>query len=559
MKFEKLAFLLLVQIASLPLDAADYSEAQKCQIYFRTAMPRPDADMLSVSDSRWTALNGPLLVDKVNRIGVNKDRATVLAASAIEFNFLLQPTSDIKTLEERRLLLESLQEAFLELNPLMLELAKMEHVFTHLLDLEQANPTDQSSSQLFFQGGLVAAATIMSVPYIAKHLSFDVQLLSASQENPLWLGLMVCLKLVSTAGGFYKSYEMVKCNAQQIQTKVRKDDRFVLDFSKAMVFAEKITKIITENPTLANKLTIFIDFDHTRKLSPGLNDTLLRAKNRLTNNRYFFPSLWKTKDSPSLCENIKKYTDLFKTLYYGLARLDAYLAVIRIYRDFEAREIPATFAQFRLDKTKPCFKFTDLRNPLIDNSVANDFEIDGSVVLNGPSTCGKTAAMKSISSVIIMAQSILLVPAREALLTPVSNIGAHFNVKDNINEGQSSYEAQRLAIKSLLDLAKKPGITALFIDEPYNCITSDLGEAMTDELITTLKSLSHTVFFVSTHHRKPTEHGEQKDGMVYNWQPEVLEDDDKFVRTFKIKPGIATWWYDNKQKAMAFIRQLDEE
>lgn len=561
MKLLKLVPLILAPLVALPLCAGDYSEAQKCQIYFRAEMPRPDADMISVTDPRWAALNGPLLVDRVNRVGVGHDRATVLAASSVEFNFLLQPTSDIKTLEERRALLWNLKELFSELNPLILELAKMEHVFTRLLDHEQT-PSTESLSQLFFHGGLVAAITALSIPYAAKHLVFDGQLLLTNKESTIWLCCMAGLKLIGTASGYYKSYEMVKGDTQQIHSKIKKDDRFVLDFSKAMRLVERIIKIITKNSTLANKLTILIDFDLKRKLSPGLEETLARAKKRLM-AEYFLAALWKAKDSSALCDDIKKYSDLFKTLYFGLARLDAYLAVVRIYIDCEERGIPVTFARYRVPAVRPYFKFTDLRNPLIDDSVPNDFELDGSAILSGPSTCGKTAAMKSISSAIIMAQSILLVQASEALLAPVSNIGAFFNIKDNINEGRSSYEAQRLAIKDCLDLTKKRGITMLFIDEPYNCVPSNVGEAMTDELITKMKALSLTSFLVSTHHKKPTEHGEQKDDSVHNWQPEVLEEvlengQHKFTRTFKIKEGSPEWWFV-KEKAMAFIKQLDDE
>jgi len=555
----RLPGLALLMLISMPLSAGEYSEAEKCEIYFRADMPRPDAEVLSIKDPRWNALNGPLLVDKVNRIGVNKERATVLAASCIEFNYLLQPISDLTLLEERRCMIENLKKVFSKLNPSLLDLAKMEHVFTHLLEQEQNPSPNESLSHLFVQSGLITGATALSLPYIAKHFSFDWQLLASRQGNLPWLCVMVCLKIVGTASGLYKSYEMVKSNAQQILSKINKDDRFVLNFSKAMILVEQIIEIIRKNPTLANTFTIFIDFDHACELSPGLNQTLTRAKKRLLADWFCLASLWKSKDSPSLYRDIKKYTKTFKTLYYGLARLDAYLAVVRIYQDLEQRGLPVTLARYRQHETRPCFFFKDLRNPLIDDSVANDFELDGNAVLNGPSTCGKTVAIKTISYGFILGQSILLVPANKAEFAPVNNIGAYFNISDNIKEGQSSYEAQRLAIDGLLNLAQKPGRTLLFIDEPYNGITSDLGEELTDRLIKKLITFSHVTFLLSTHHRKPTEYGEKKDGVVHNWQPELLEIDNKFRRTFKMIDGIAKWWYEDREKALAFIKQISDE
>lgn len=541
---------------------AYYSREEKQRIYFNAEIKRPSSsNIISINDPRWRDLNGPLLVQKTNQLDDGKIPATVLAASQVEFNYLCQPIKNIKTLEERKFMIEELFVVFDKLDPLITNLVELEQVFTRLLESQHNSAAYSTISQLCFQGSVVAVGTCCTIPYVMNHLLFDWQSFMASQYNIFWLFSMVGLKIAGTASGFYKSCEFVWDTAQQVRAKLSKDDRFILDFAQAMQNVERIIEIVKENPTLANTLTMFIDFDNSRVIHPLLNNIIKRAKKRLSINDYNLYALWSSKNSSSLYHEIMLFTEQFKYLYYALARLDGYLAIVRIYKDREERGLPVTLVNYNHSSERPYFRFKNLKNPLIDNSVENDFELNGHAVLNGPSTCGKTAVLKEISSAFMMGQSLLLVFANEAEIAPVGNIGAYFNVGDNIQVGHSSLKAQILAMENLLKLdeSTEKERSLLLIDEPLKGATSDIGEELVaTKLMEKIVLLPHVTALISTHFESPTEYANNFN-YIHNWHPELLEQDGKFVRTFKIKEGVLPWWFKDKEKARKFINQIYDE
>jgi hypothetical protein len=424
-----------------------------------------------------------------------------------------------------------LGDAFDELDPLMQELADKEGVFTTLL-YEEQNPQIKSSLSIsFFQIGAGMLATALSVSYISRHLLNDWREFTNSTSPTFWLSTLAFLKLAGSMSQLYKTCEPEWKKASQIYAKKHEDNCFVLDFSKAIIAIQKIIKIVENCPTLANTFTILIDFDSQVKIDAELSETIVR----LNSTSYV------AKDSSSLCEEIRSYTHYFKVLYRCLARLDAYLAVIRIYRDLEERGQAVCLVSFDLNLERPAFSFVGLRNPLVDNAIPNDFNLNGHAVLSGPSLSGKTAAMMSIASAFVMAQSILLVYAKDALIRPVDNI--FINLNSNLAK--------------LLESSKKiQGKTLLFLDEPQKGITH--GEELIKDLTTELLSLPNAAFLITTNYKSPTKLAETN-SLVHNWQLVVEEKDDKFKRVFCVKEGVSNWWFNDVEKVKKYILQICNE
>lgn len=552
--------------------ASHYSFDDKRQIYEKANKERTaNNQVLAITDADWEALNGPSLVDKLNRLGDGTERATKLAASIIEFQrFVRQPTSEIENLKKRREIIESLQGNFDTLNPLISDLADLEHVFTQILDPQKAFLTQHYLYASFFQGSVVMTFSIFNVPYLARHFFYDWQTLKTSTVNRTWLCVMLLIKVAGAMGSVYKSGELIWDTGKKAIARVKEDDRFILDFAQAMRNIQEIITIIKEdkNQILANTLTLFIDFDEAPEKCPELKEILQAAEKRLDAEQgWYFSALWAAKNSPSLRDKIKSSLsrEIFKKLYFAVARLDTYLAWVRIINDSKEKNIPTTFASFNIDTKRPYFCFTELRNPFITTCIPNDFELDGHAVLNGPSSGGKSAAGKAIIAAFITIQSTGgLVFAREAEIALVNIIGVHSNVGDNIDKGQSHFQAQAESIKRLLELAEANndhGRTLLFIDEPNNGVTSRVGEIRMKKLLDKLVVFPSLTFLLTTHYQTPTEYEAQEGSVVQNWYPEIIEEGEynKFKRTYIIKKGIAPWWYDDVTKANAFIEQISTE
>lgn len=513
-------------------------------------MPRPEANQIfSCQSPQWKDLNGDLLVKKL-LLGKN-----IFDATCVEFPTLLQPNSDMQTLENRRGIFECLLKVQDQLDPLLRELAEQEHVFTHFIQQEK-NPSISYAMYLFtFQGGTFILLTGLNLPYVFRHFFNDWQKMMANPGNIIWYYVILSLKVAGLLGGLYSSYQSACFMITKIKNEFTINDCLVLDFAKAMKPLRMIMAIVAEHPPLANNFARIIDFDHELILNKELAKTIKRAEKRLDADGNFFAKLWALKDSPAVYEELKGFSNYFKLIYWSFVRLDAYSIGPRIYCELNKKGQAVCLAQFTHTPQRPYFSFKKLRNPLIDDSVANDFELDGHAVFNGAPTGGKTAAIKTIGWGYIMGQSGFVVFAEEACIAPVSAIGTYFNVGDDIEQDKSGLIKQYTEMKNLERLAEhEPGRTLLLIDEPLKGV-HDIGESIIADLMKQLLRLPRLTFLMSTHYKSPTLFTEEEKNSVHNWYPEVIENEGAFIPTFKFSEGIS-WWLTDYAKAQRLIDQI---
>lgn len=557
-----LSLLALAMLMPARLHASDYSFEKKKAIYASAELPRQTGALVfSTEDSEWHDLDGDEVVEKLNQLA-NGERATILAASAVEFKYYCQPLTNSQTREGRRAVLTELknhEKLFNDLNHIIKELKDQEYVFCHLMEQEQ--PKSVMEKQLFsflFEGAFVSVATVCALPYAWKHFVYDWHSYKAKQVNATLLICVVALKVVGTLSTLYNNCMLIKNSAKQFCERMKKADSFVLDFARAMKLVEKLIELIKAHPTLANIYTNINNFPHVRKLNKRLDDALVCAESRL-NSEGSIMALWKAKNSNSLYEEIKKLREYFIVLYYAIARLDCILAGERIRRDWEEHDLSACLAEFSHEE-KPSFCFSELRNICVPQCVPNDFELDSNVVISGPSTCGKSAAMRTILWAHVFGLAMLPIPAKSARFAPIDAIATYFNVGDSIAKGQSSFKAQQLAISRICDLSnEKEKKILVAIDEPYKGITSDMGEKLVSNLVRDLAAKPHVMFLVSTHCKEATDIADEEDSKVKNWQVRIEKHDEDFIRTFKIEPGKALWWFIDTDEVEAFIKQIVRE
>lgn len=558
------SLLALATFLPAQLMASDYYPFEKKkEIYAAADLPRQSCDLIfSTEDPEWQDLDADLVVEKLNQIADGKT-ATILAASSVEFSYYCQPIKNQKTLQGRRLVLAELAKqdsCFDHLNNIMLRLRDVEYVFSHLL--EQRQPKSAIEIQLksfIFQGAFISVATACSVPYAWKHFLYDWYSYRAKQCNPVWLCAMVAVKIAGTVSMLYTNCLLVKNSAWQFYDQIQKADSFVLDFAAAMEGVEEINNILKENPTLANIYANIDNFPHIRKLNKRLNEALIGAKSRLNAQGSIF-AFWKTKNSPFLYEEIKKVREPLILLYYAIARLDCMLAAERIRRDWEEKKVPVCLAEFA-DSPTPSFCFEDLRNICFNNCIANDFKLDGDVIISGPSTCGKSGAIRTITWGHVLGLAMLPIPGKLARFAPIDTIATYFNVGDNIAKGESSFKAQQRAITKITNLSTslKAGKVLLAIDEPYKGITSEMAEKLVSKLVQDLASRPQVMFLMSTHCKDVTRIENEEESVVKNWQVIVEKHGDQFIRTFEIREGAAHWWFDDINEVSAFIEQIIRE
>lgn len=152
------------------------------------------------------------------------------------------------------------------------------------------------------------------------------------------------------------------------------------------------------------------------------------------------------------------------------------------------------------DAQTPRLSFEGLTHPLIpeERAVGNDFRMEHhTCVITGSNMSGKTTFLRSIGTALVLAYAGGPVPARlfqagrMRLLTSI-------RVEDNVSRGISTFYAELLRIKTIVDAAREPEPLIALIDEIYK------GTKSRDRIlgaVETIRRLAapHVMVLVTTH------------------------------------------------------------
>jgi DNA mismatch repair protein MutS len=241
--------------------------------------------------------------------------------------------------------------------------------------------------------------------------------------------------------------------------------------------------------------------------------------------------------------------DDFINVFEAVGELDAYLFASRLIKDSDDKT-PYCFAEF-LDSDASSIKLKSCWNPLLDPKevVTNDITIGspqkaGSAIITGPNAGGKSTLMKSIAFSILMAQSFGVAPAKEMEFTPFSYVDTHMAKTDDISKKQSSYMAEALHVKKIVDtLTKLPAdkFGCVFMDELFNTTNPQEAPAIGLAIGKFLAKQNNVSTIISSHYSDLTKLEEESDGVFKNYHVTVDKNPDgSLLFPFKVVEGKTT-------------------
>lgn len=253
-------------------------------------------------------------------------------------------------------------------------------------------------------------------------------------------------------------------------------------------------------------------------------------------------------------------------LLRALAEIDAYLSMARLIKEHMNKSHHYCFVNFCAGKTHPQAIFTNFWLPLVTTRepILNSLIIGGqkaeSLLLAGPNGCGKSTFMKAIAyNWAILPLSWGIAAADHAIVSPLTQVKTAINIKEDLQAGQSTYMAQKKrfdAICTMVETQQQEDRTLLLIDEPLSGTveaeaadqTVMLGKAIAEK--TTISAV------VATHLELPT-HLDEMTGSFTNYYPEVVEvTPGYFKQMYKLLPGKADWWFNDRAKRSRFMQWL---
>ena len=526
-----LSFILFASLSHA--NALNILQKQYRQYRYQESKSEIGAYVLRNTDKEWQDLSLDILVQ-------NLSGHTQLVSGLVEFEHLLQPISDLQVLKDRKLIIDNVAHKHEELAQLLNDFSQFEPAFIQLLTLK-----DLKADNLFLMP-LIQGALSGYLAYTSAQSFFPGIRYKIGQGS--YFGALVYLYLGGM--GLYFTGTQALAGLGQAWTIKSSLDTMVSQLSHGMQILEKLASLVRSDPILAVAFPNLIDWEDYAFESSSfqqLQDNLKSSFNILP---------WNSETTLNLASG---HRNVFQAVLRGIGRLDAYMAVLKLREEWYNNKVPVAWAEFDNSSARPSYQLTELANPLINKAIPNSYELNGHAIFNGPSTCGKSAEMKSIAAAQVLAQSILLVPAAEAKFSIVHRFETYFNVGDNIAEGLSSFKAQQVRLSEiesrLKNTAANQRVLAL-IDEPYRGVPSSLGEGLVIDMIQNITKLPQVSLLMSTHFEKPCKLED-----IQYYQPELIrKENGHFKRSFKMLPGVADWWFINQDgKSDAFIKQIFTE
>lgn len=251
----------------------------------------------------------------------------------------------------------------------------------------------------------------------------------------------------------------------------------------------------------------------------------------------------------------------------AVAQIDALCSMSVLINEHQHGTTKLSFVGFTMHET-PILHCNNLWVPLlpaqqaVTNNVALGAHKPTTMILTGPNGAGKSTIMKAVAYAIVLAQSVGIVPADSgAVMTPIDRIVTYKSPEEVIANNQSTFMAQKERAQELervIESATGKQKMALFVDEPF--VGTVAAEAEEQSRMFAIKTCnrSNVIGVFATHFEKPTQLETQYPSTFANYQLQLLQqkEGNKFIRTFKLLPGVATWWFHDEEMRRAFVEQL---
>jgi DNA mismatch repair ATPase MutS len=238
---------------------------------------------------------------------------------------------------------------------------------------------------------------------------------------------------------------------------------------------------------------------------------------------------------------------LFEKSLCALGHIDALMSVARLCKEFEHQRVHFSFARFNYASKTPYVMLKEFWNPFIDhnivvpNSLSLGQAAQGNLIVTGPNAGGKSTLIKAFALNLILAQSLGIVAASDAEITPFRNIITYLNITDDIGSGNSLFKAQIGRAEHLL--AKAQGLADhefgfLAFDEMFNGTDPQVGQALSYSVAQYLGDCNNIITVLATHF--PTITTLETQGKFANYKVSASVDTQGEVHyPFTIEPGIS--------------------
>lgn len=197
--------------------------------------------------------------------------------------------------------------------------------------------------------------------------------------------------------------------------------------------------------------------------------------------------------------------------------------------------------------TNDVIEIKDGRHPVIEKQlplgeayVPNDIYLDNStqqiIIVTGPNMAGKSALLRQVALIVLMAQMGSFVPAKEASIGLVDKVFTRVGASDNLSQGESTFMVEMTETASILNNLSDKSL--VLMDEIGRGTSTYDGVSIAWSIVEYLHNVAtgraKTLF--ATHYHELNQLTEDFE-RIKNFNVSVKEVGDKVIFMRKLKPG----------------------
>lgn len=197
----------------------------------------------------------------------------------------------------------------------------------------------------------------------------------------------------------------------------------------------------------------------------------------------------------------------------------------------------------KVDKTVPCL-FNEQYYPLHTNNnmcVKNNCDLKKKMIITGPNASGKTTFLKTTTINIIFSQQIGCGFYQSGTIHPYTHIHSYLNIPDT-SQRDSLFQAESRRCKEIIDIICNSDKTTSrhygIFDELYSGTNPDEATKTGYAFLKYLTNYENVDFILTTHYHKICSKL-RKNEHIQNYQMNVIQENEKFIYTYKMKKGIS--------------------
>ena len=212
---------------------------------------------------------------------------------------------------------------------------------------------------------------------------------------------------------------------------------------------ETLKKLRKELKEISDRNIMFVSSDYSANAATDIASSVLMLLKMLTHVDLFI--------FYRMLKQVSSHTGEIDEMNRILGKMETDITVSAFRKALPYYTVPAFAAEGM--EIKEAF------HPLIEDAVANSFEIDKGMLLTGSNASGKSTFLKTVLICALLAQTIQTVPAKEYKAERY-RIFSSMSLRDNLESGESYYMVEIRSIKRILEAVKEDGVKVLcFVDE----------------------------------------------------------------------------------------------